>query len=159
MNRRSVQRAQRARGTLHLRGIAGALEMEEPRQQGRKLPPRQRQRSERIREPLRHLLQRSRHRHRNDRARRDRAGVAEGCAAPWLRTVDQSDTVTVALQVERSDDADDARADDADVVRRYVETCDARATMTRVPAMRSWTQRRSARKMNNASMSPTIWMS
>ena len=77
----------------------------------------------------------------------------------WCRSLVRPELLELAQDGARYPSAVDARADDADVVGRYVETCGVRATMTRVPAMRSWTQRRSARKMNNASMRPAIWMS
>src|SRR5262249_13997336 len=78
-----------------------------------------RQRAEGVGDPLRHVLERSRHRHRNDRARRDGSRVAVRRAASGLALVDDRHAMAVALEVDRRRDTDDAGADDGDVAGRH----------------------------------------
>jgi hypothetical protein len=122
VDRFAIERAQRPCGAPDLRGLARTAEMHEPRQERGELAPRERQRTERVGDPLRHLPERTRHRHRNDRARRDRARVAERRAVSGGGRIDDGHAMAVALEADRRRDADDAGADDRDFAHRQVTT-------------------------------------
>src|SRR5271167_1569722 len=111
---RADERAQSASLRADLLWSAGPDEAEEPRSDRRQIAPAERQRTERVEEPARHLPDHARHRQRCHRRAVEAAGIAKGGASTRLSGFDQKDGMAVALKPARRADPDHAGSDHPD---------------------------------------------
>src|SRR5712675_820052 len=111
---RADERAQRPCLGADLLRRAGPDKADEPRGDRREIAPAQRQWTEWVEEPPRHIADHSRHRHRGHRRAVETPGIAKGSTAAGLCRLDQKDAVTVALQPARRAHSDHAGADHPD---------------------------------------------